>query len=308
MARLALLRDSLQLPVRSEITVKGYAADWQLFNRWCEKAGRVPMPASADTVELYITWMLVDNGRRVSTAARHVSAIAHYHRLAGERRPITPEVKAVLGAVKRQRREKPQGKLAITPEDLRKVSAACGETNAGTRNRAILILGFATSLRRSDLARLELADISYADEGIIIFVRYGKTDQLGRGRILSVWAGKNPLTDPVGVLGKWIERRGTWPGALFPQVWAKGDRVTRQPISGEAIHDAIQSAIKRAGIDPAPYGAHSLRAGAITAAAIAGGTDQEIMRLSGHANASVMRGYIRMAKVFSGRNPLAGVL
>jgi integrase len=296
------------MPVRSAVTLKGYAHDWNLFSAWCGQTGRVVLPASSDTLALYVTWMLIENGRRVTTASRHVSAVAHYHRLARKPSPVTPEVKAILHAVKRERRERPQGKAALTVEDLRRVSAACDEsTNAGARDRAILVLGFATSLRRSDLARLELADISRAEQGLIVVARFGKTDQMGRGRILSVWTGENPLTDPVAVLDRWIERRGLWPGPLFSHI-EKFGRVKHKPLTGEAVLDIIKRAIERAGMDPGPYGAHSLRAGAITAAAIAGGSDSEIMRLSGHTNASVMRGYIRVAQAFAGKNPLAGVL
>lgn len=308
MARLALLRDELQRPVRSAITLRGYANDWVLFNRWCAESGCSAMPASSDTVTLYLTWLMLDNGRKAGTGARHVSAIKHYHRLAGQRAPISDDVKDVLAAVKRQRRELPQGKAALTPEDLARVSEALPwVTNAGARDRAMLILGFATALRRSDLARLELADISFADQGLIVVVRQGKTDQIGRGRILSIWAGENHATDPVRVLQKWIECRGLWPGPLFTRVELY-DRVKEKGLSGEAVHEAIKRAIDRAGMDSRPYGAHSLRAGAITAVAINGGSDQELLRLSGHKNAAIMRGYVRVARVFSGRNPLAGIL
>jgi integrase len=308
MARLALLRDDLQQPTRAPLTIKGYGHDWSLFCAWCDEAGCVALPATSDTVTLYVTWMLVEQCRRVTTAARHVSAIAHYHRVARRPDPISLEVKAVLNSVKRRRKERPQGKAALTPEDLLRVATACDErTNAGARDRALLVIGFATSLRRSDLARLEVADVSFAEQGVIIFVREGKTDQFGRGRILGVWAGERPTTDPVTTMQAWLTRRGMWPGPLFPSV-ERFDRVQRKQITGESVNDIIKRAIARAGIDPAPYGAHSLRAGAITAAAIAGGSDQEIMGMSGHANPAVMRRYIRVARVFAGRNPLAGVL
>jgi hypothetical protein len=51
-----------------------------------------------------------------------------------------------------------------------------------------------------------------------------------------------------------------------------------------------------------------MRAGAVTTAAELGRSDQEIMDLSGHATPEVMRSYVRHARVFAGRNPLAGAL
>jgi integrase len=265
------------------------------------------MPASSDTVSLYVTWLLTVKKRKVSTATRHLSAIAWYHRLARRVSPVTPDVKEVLYSVQRARKEKPTRKAALTPEDLVRILDALDDSNAGTRDRAILLLGFASSLRRSELARLELADISFAPEGLILVVGHSKTDQHGRGRILSVWKGEKAWTDPVRAVEKWLDRRGLWDGPLFCHV-ERFDRMNRKSLTGEAIHDAVVRAIVRAGMDPTHYGAHSLRAGAITAAAIAGASDQEIMGLSGHANAAVMRGYIRKTRVFAGRNPLAGVL
>jgi integrase len=307
MARLAILRDDLKGHSRAPNTEKGYAADWRMFAEWCRQAGRQSMPATSDTVGLYFTWLLVEQRRKVSTAERHISAIKHRYRIAGKPCPVTDEVRSILDTMKRRRRERPLGKSALTPEDLVHILKACPSTNAGARDRAILVLGFATALRRSDLARLDLGDITFAPEGLIVYQAASKTDQFGRGRMLSVWAGKRILTDPVHAVQSWIDRRGEWSGALFCHVGAYDD-VLQKRLTGEAVHDAVVRAIKRAGIDATHYGAHSLRAGAITAAAIKGSSDQEIMSMSGHVNAQVMHGYVRRARLFAGRNPLEGVL
>jgi integrase len=76
----------------------------------------------------------------------------------------------------------------------------------------------------------------------------------------------------------------------------------------QAVSEAVKRAVERVGLDSANYGSHSLRAGAVTAAAELGRSDQEIMALSGHRSAAVMQAYVRSARVFAGRNPLAGVL
>jgi integrase len=309
LGKLALLRDNLRRPVLAEHTMSSYASDWHAFVRWCEQVGRSALPASPDTLTLYVTWLLVESGRKCSTAQRHVASVAHFHRNALLPSPAGQEVRAVLSSVRRTRRERPAGKTALAADDLVRVAGACNcATNLGTRDRAIVVLGFASSLRRSELAALLLSDVTFDDRGLVVLVRKSKTDQDGAGRLLGVWPGERALTDPVRVLGAWIDRRGPWEGPLFPAIPNRFDHVSRRPVSGEAVNEAIKRAIARAGIDPASYGAHSLRAGAITASADAGRSDQEIMNFSGHISAKVMRGYIRRARVFSGRNPLAGVL
>jgi len=308
LARLRLVRQGLGRGSRSRGTEKAYACDWRQFRRWCGDAGRPSLPASSDTVMLYVTWLLTERGRRAATAARHVAAVADAHRSAGLANPVSGEVRDVVTAVRRVRSEVPRGKVAMEPSLLRECALGCDvRTALGLRDRALLVLGFATSLRRSELCRLNLADISFEQEGVAVMVRRSKTDQLGRGRVLGVWPGKRAATDPVRVLKAWIRARGDWDGPLFARVQT-GDVITRRGITGDAVADAVKRAVQRAGRRPAAYGAHSLRAGAVTASAEIGRSDQEIMGLSGHASAAVMRMYVRRVRLFAGRNPLAGVL
>src|SRR5712691_10487361 len=63
-------------------TICGYASDWRNFAAWCAEAGREALPCSADTLLLYIAARL-DGGWRLSTAERHITAIADRHRSAG---------------------------------------------------------------------------------------------------------------------------------------------------------------------------------------------------------------------------------
>lgn len=304
---LRVRRDSLRLAVRAGRTIAAYDSDWRQFDQWCRLRGCPSLPASPDNLQLYVTWMF-EQGRKVSTAERHVSAIAHYHRRANAPSPVEPGTREVIRGVRRERREKPQGKTALSVADLVRVSVKCdARTALGARDRAIVVLGFATSFRRSELSHLQLSDVTFERNGLAVLLRYSKRDQEGRGRMMGVWAGRRACTDPVRVLRDWLAFRGNWEGPLFCRVQT-GDAVKRRPITGEALAEAIKRAIAAAGIDPRPYGAHSLRAGAITASADLGRSDQELMGLSGHLSAKMLKTYVRSARLFSGRNPLAGVL
>jgi integrase len=308
-AKLRSLGEKLQTGPRSApLTTRGRIADWRMFTEWCERLGRSPLPASADTVWLYITSMLVERKCKTSTATHHLFSIMHYHRAANLPVPPPQKIQGLLADVRRDRHERYEGKRALTPQILARLCAACdGATNTGARDRALLVLGFATSMRRSELSQLDLADVTFESKGVAILLRRSKTDQGGRGRLIAVWPGAKPATDPVELLRAWIKRRGSWAGPLFSRIDGF-DQVHHDRIGGEAINKVLKRWLKRIGIDPKPYGAHSLRAGAVTAAAELGRSDQEIMALSGHKNADVMRQYVRRARVFDGRNPLAGVL
>lgn len=300
-------RDALRVSVRAGSTVLAYASDWRQFERWCDRAGRCPLPASSDSLELYVTWMF-EVGRKVTTVERHVSAVSHIHRVKGLQSPVRPDVREIIRAVRRERKERPVCKAALGVEDLVRVARACDATTAlGCRDQALLVLDFATSFRREELARLQLSDVAFEGRGLAVLLRYSKRDQEGKGRFVGVWAGRRASTDPVRTLRMWLQVRGDWAGPLFCRVQT-GGVVVRTPISGEAVNETVKRPVARVGIDPAAYGAHSLRAGAVTASADLGRSDREIMQLSGHASVQVMQKYVRRARVFSGRNPLAGVL
>lgn len=307
-SRLREMRDRLQIVNRSVATVRGYAADWKMFGSWCDRAGRCPLPASPDTLELYVTWLIAECGRKVSTGSRHIAAIRHRHRISGLTPPTTTGILPVMDSVRRERSERPVGKRALSVPELVQISKACNTaTNTGARDRALIVLGFATSLRRSELVALQVADISFESVGIAVLVRRSKVDQEGRGRLIGVWSGQRAETDPVRVLKEWMKRRGTAPGPLFVRINA-GDSLTTKPLSGEAVNKRLKRCMERAGLESKLFGAHSLRAGSLTASAKLGRSDQELMILSGHAGADMVKIYIRDARIFDGRNPLAGVL
>jgi site-specific recombinase XerD len=308
LARLRQRREGLQGRPRSYATVKSYASDWRSFTGWCSAAGRKSLPADAETISLYVTWLLTADAKRVSTAQRHLASIADAHRKAGHPVPVTSDARNNIACIKRERREQPKGKDALAVPDLVRAARSCDVTTVrGIRDRAIIVLGFATSARRSELARLQLSDLTFTRNRLCVRIGYGKTDQEGRGRDVPVWAGKRASTDPLRVVRAWIVERGRWDGPLFCRIQT-GDTVTKQPLKGQAIAEVVKEAAARAGLDAKRYAGHSLRAGAVTASADLGRSDQEIMRLSGHSSASVMKMYVRSANVFSGRNPLAGVL
>lgn len=311
LARLRSLGERLQTgPQPAPLTARNYAADWRMFASWCVRCGRSALPASDDTVWLYVTFMLVERNNKSFTATRHVSSILYHHRVANLPVPDIDKVRSLLADVRRARRERYEGKRALTPRDLGRILKSCDVgTNVGLRDRAMLVLGFATSMRRSELVGLDLSDITFEEnKGLVVLLRRSKTDQAGRGRLIAVWPGSNPATDPVVILRSWIDRRGNWAGPLFTNCGGFGDRIRRGRLDGEVVNKALKRCLVRIGLDPLQYGAHSLRAGAVTAAAQQGRSDQEIMALSGHKSAVMMTQYVRRARVFDGRNPLAGVL
>src|ERR1700693_305317 len=141
----------------SPITERGYAYDWSVFSRWCTRELRESLPASPDTVALYITELLV-NGKKISTAKRRWNGILHAHRTAALPLPATEEPRAILNGAQRIRLEQPRQMAPLSIASLEKIAAwLSGKDDAGSaRDLAIMLVGFASSLRRSTLCELLL--------------------------------------------------------------------------------------------------------------------------------------------------------
>ncbi|QDL37936.1 hypothetical protein EUB48_12115 [Rhodoferax sediminis] len=56
----------------------------------------------------------------------------------------------------------------------------------GIRDRALLLLGFAAALRRSELVALNVEDLQFVREGMIVCLRRSKTDPEAVGRKIAV--------------------------------------------------------------------------------------------------------------------------
>jgi integrase len=280
-------------------TVAAYEDDWRDFRGWCAAAGRKALPASVETVCLYATGCIAA-GRRVSTVERRVAGVAAMHRRSGHPVPVGAEVRAVLVGARRKLREVPKRKAVITPEQLRAMSAALAAVGSvrAMRDRAVLVLGFASGMRRSELSGLRLADVLFVDQGVRLTLRQSKTDQEGRGRVVGVWAGRHAQSCPVRVLRAWLRRRGRAEGPLFCVVTREDAAVVGRAMAPRDVGEAVQRAAGLVGLDPAKYGGHSLRASCITAAVEAGASELAIMQRTGHKSVQTLARYVRPASAF----------
>jgi integrase len=285
-------------------TVKAYAEGWRLFAGWCAEAGRQALPATCETLELYLADLSA--GHKPSTLEARIAAVAHAHRVAGHPVPGGAGVRALVRAAKREKGSRPEGKAALTVDQVRVICSKLGKRPQDHRDRAMLLLGFASGMRRGELAALRLDDLAYSGEGISVRIRRGKTDQLGAGREVGIFRGRRAATCPVRAIERYVKVRGKWAGPLFVRATTSGE-LTRQAMGGASVCGAVKRWARLIGADATKYGGHSLRAGMITAAAEAGTPESLIAQRSGHRSLAVLARYVRPASVFS-FNPLAGAL
>lgn len=310
---------------RSVRTEEAYAGDWRHFAAWAaghhEAAPHVPAnptqltePVPPAVVALYAAalrlWQNEDGGARykASTIERRMAAISVAHKKRAMASPTShPQVREVLTGIRRELRTAPSQVAPATASELRRMIDRLEQSgelpaNAVLRDRALLLLGYAAALRRSELVALTCADIADHENGLVVTLRTSKTDQEGQGARIPVEKGSDAFTCPVAALRAWLAVacplgcEGSEP--IFRRVdrWGK---VGDHRLTGKSVASIVKRAATAAGLDPDRYAGHSLRSGFATTAAANGATERQIARVTRHRSMNVLRGYIREANIFA---------
>ncbi|MGG3813707.1 site-specific integrase [Methylorubrum rhodesianum] len=287
---------------KADATVRAYSSDWREFQGWCGRTGFPSAPASPEAVAAFLV-AEAEAGRSTSAVGRRCAAIRYAHKLAKQPDPTDDEeVRAAMKGIRRRIGVAPKRKAAATAEILAAVLMRIPDTLAGKRDRALLALGFAGAFRRSELVALNVTDLSEHADGLRVRVRRSKTDQEGQGVEKAIPHGR--LIRPVALLREWLDAAGITEGPLFRPVSRSGNvravaNLAKPPrLTTQAVSDIIKRHLEAAGLDPALFGAHSLRAGFITTGAERGADLARIMDVSGHRDPRTVVGYIRRANAF----------
>lgn len=147
---------------------------------------------------------------------------------------------------------------ALTVPLLRRLLATCGDRLIDVRDRALLLVGFGAALRRSELVGLAVDDVVVVPEGLRVMIRRSKGDQEGEGAVIAV-GRTGSETCPAAAYTAWLAAAGIAEGAVFRGVSRHGRRETR--LSTDAVSEIVQRRAAAAGLDPAPFSGHSMRAG-----------------------------------------------
>ncbi len=311
---------------RAPSTVRGYGADWRHFSAWCARMRSPALPADPQLVALYLTDLAdgrrapdgrwIERPRRVTTIARRLAAIRQRHRETGhELDDEHPALRSTWRGIRRAHAAPPEAKVPTVTEVLRALVATLPPTAAGLRDRALLLIGFAGALRRSELVAIDVGDCARHDEGLVITVRHPSSAAADRPtpavERIGIPSGGHEATCPVRALLAWLAAADIAVGPIFRPVTRHGT-IRAQRLSDRAVPLIVKRAVRaarsaalRAGnsplaqsLDPARYAAHSLRAGFIVSAAAAGASEPAIMRQSRHKRADTLQRYVRDATLF----------
>ncbi|GAT71434.1 putative integrase/recombinase [Planomonospora sphaerica] len=312
-------------------TRRAYAADWRSFTAWCSQAGRMALPATSQTVTEYAAHLMsapsTRTGRPLSPSSieRALTAIRSMHKAAGLTAPETSGARKVLAGRREQLAlaHDPAAKVRkatpVLPTEIRAMLATVDRTTlAGMRDAVLVLLGYATAARSSELAALNLGDVAETPDGLVVSVYRRK---IKRHTETAVPYGSNPATCPVraarallaaladlgrtrGPLLVRIDRHGRVAPPLTRRGKTIGDPDGR--MTPEAIADVVARLAAAAGL-PGDWSGHSLRRGFATAARRQGHALERIGRHGGWADGSrALLGYLEDADAWTD-NPVVGL-
>jgi integrase len=228
-----------------------------------------------------------------------MATISEAHRAKGYESPIqTTVVRSTWQGIRREKGIATAGKEPALIDHLRTmVDHLPKDKLISTRDRALLLVGFAGAMRRSELVGLDCEDVVDTEDGLVVNIRRSKTDQYGSGRKIGIPFGSTPMTCPVRAYRAWIKETGIAEGPLFRAVDRHGN-VSETRLSDQTVARVVKRALKAAGKEAEKFAGHSLRAGLATQAAMGGASERSIQDQTGHKSLIILRRYIRDGNLF----------
>ena len=292
-------------------TKKSYKADLKHFRKWLDESARVfSLPISPGTIADYIS-DLDKLDFALSTIERRLNAISWLHRVNEVNQESSRVVSMTFQGIKRTRADTGKKTASTSKRPLMvnelKTLVSLIDTGklSGNRDKALLLVGFASALRRSELVSLRVEDIRITGPGADITIRRSKTDQTGEGQTISIVRG-SPGLCPVMALVDWYRVAGITTGSVFVRV-RMGERITREAITGKTYANTIKKYCELAGLDPREYSGHSTRSGMLTSAAENGADLIPLAQHARHKTTNQTMHYIRQANRYK-NNPTQGLL
>lgn len=308
LAEIESARDTLAA-AKAGSTQKAYASDWQRFCDFCDARNVETLPAHPDIVALF-AHVEAEAGIAPVTIGRRVAAINHHHKDAGLASPTARDAAGVIaqmmaGVRRKYARKKDQKAPAAADVLTAMLATITGAGLRAKRDRAILAVGMAGAFRRSEIAGMQLPDLAFETSGVRITIPRSKGDQEAEGQEIAIPEGRH--IRPVNLLNDWLEAADlTGPdpvtgnpqtGPVFRRL-TRGDALTADPITDKTVARLVKACALAAGLDPAIFSGHSLRAGFLTEAAAKRANLFKMKDHSRHKSLDTVAGYVRDAAVF----------
>lgn len=267
-----------------------YRKDIARFMSW---GGTIP--ATAKQVCRYLEAHA--DSHKASTLARWIASISQAHQAQGLDNPCRQlAVRRTLNGIRKVHGAKPRRVQPAVRDELVAMIQHSPRGLVGLRNRALLLVGFAGALRRSEIAHLRVEDVSFDVRGMILRLGQTKTDQTGENDEVAIPYARGKYC-PVKALKEWLSESEIRAGAIFRPIGRHGT-IGKQGLSGFSIAQIVKASARAAGLDTRLYSGHSLRAGLATSSAREKKPFHKIKAQTRHKSDVTLLKYVRDAELF----------
>ena len=294
----------------SKNTRIAYQKGWKRFLDFCAaEQFDDPLSVTPDNVARFFVQLATRPSPQsgvilsMGTVTLYKSAIRKKYTDAGKSSPTShPVVRGTLKGLARLKGSAVRQVEALREYHIEAMLRACAKTTIGRRDAAIIAIGFAAALRRSELCNLTVDDVEFleSEEGdgdrMFLTIRHSKTDQLGRGHRVAIMDGH--VIRPIYRLRSWLDSSGVARGPLF-QTMKRGGHLRGKPLHHSDIPRIVKHYASLIGLDPRVIAGHSLRAGFVTSAAVHHARLDKIMAVTRHTSPATVMRYIRDADAFA---------
>lgn len=291
----------------SESTLRAYAADWAHYAGWCRQKGTRPLPPSPEMIGLYLTDLAAPTdgspALSVATIERRLSGLSWAFSRRGA--PLDRQdrhVAAILAGIRKTHGRPPARKDAVLAEDILAMIDTLPDDLRGLRDRAILLVGYAGGLRRSEIVSLDIGQddvpesrgwIEFHKDGLLLTLN-AKTGW----REVEIGQGSSDDTCPVAALRRWLRAARIKMGPVFVRTSRDGEQALEARLSDKHVARLIKATVLASGIGEgktdaerlSKFSGHSLRAGLATSARV---DERYVQKQLGHASAEMTRRYQR---------------
>ena len=247
---------------------------------------------------------------KASTIQRILASITYKYRLNGfqfDRK--NPNIAETISAIVRDEKNNKSGQAKeLLKDDIAKIIDSISKSEddySDIRDKALILIGFYSFCRRSELLGMNFEHLNFADDGIQVLIPFSKTDQTGEGRMILLPATNDDYC-PVKALNNWLEIAMIDKGPLFYKInksntiekYTMNYKNEKVSLNDSSFVKILKKRALDAGIENCEkISGHSLRIGSITQARMNGVPTHEIMAQSGHKTTQMIDRYTKLSNI-----------
>lgn len=295
----------------AENTNLAYKKDWEHFASWCRRKGADPFIPDPQIIGLYIADLASPQDGAlsatpplaVSTIERRLSGLSWNYQQCGLHLDRQDRhIATVLAGIRREHAKPPVQKESLLADDIIKMISILPFDLRGMRDKAMLLIGYAGGLRRSEIVGLDIGKdqtedsggwIELLEDGAVIWIK-GKTGW----RDVEIGRGSTDATCPLHALEQWLHYSKIVHGPIFRAVTRDHSSVKSDRMNSKHVARLVKHCVSETGIGKDVgekqrilcFSGHSLRAGLASSAEV---DERYVQKQLGHSSAEMTRRYQR---------------